>query len=558
MVRTNRTRRVTFALVLLIGGCDREDHSDQVPVRAADGDPGSTSEGAPASGSAGSAAHPAGMQRSGETRGPGIGGGPADGGLSRPPSPPVNTDTGDRDAGTPPIADPLDAGMAADTSALGTAPAFAWSSARLVADVELPLTLDVAIGADGNAVAAWDQANAANTDVRASYYSAATGSWGAPTQMDPGASLVKTTGAQVGLDAQGDGVVLWHREPEEFVTAVVWGNRYDAHAGAWGQAQRVSSGYGMMPELIVEPDGSASAVWVAMDGLSIALMHSSYDVANANWSAASRLDQGRGVVAAALQLVATAPEGDAVVAWTQGDLLTGIVTAHARHKSSGSTSWGPPEQFARDATMTGNTTLIATDVALNDAGTTFVVWQDSESDSTTTVWTSRYDERTRMWGEVQRLGHEEMENAKLPQVVVDAVGNAIAIWTGYNGRFHSVWVNHYSAATGRWGTAESLASELDATSTDPQVGVDGDGNAVVIWSKQAPEGQTIWTRRYSVADASWGSAARIDLGDNLESYSHRLAVAPSGEALLIWAGEVRGVYANHYTQQGRSAVRTSD
>ena len=277
-----------------------------------------------------------------------------------------------------------------------------------------------------------------------------------------------------------------------------------------------------------------------------ALTASRYDAANGRWGTEEVFDRAAGIAAVAFPAIASTPNGAAVVLYTQGDLLAGAVTAHARRSSAQSPTWDSPELVTRDRTPVGNTTLITTGVALNEAGVTFAVWQDQEDERVMTVWVNRYDPGSKTWSEGERLGRQEMELAQVPQVAVDPLGNAIATWSAYEGEHEQIWATRYRAEDERWTGPEILDSAPDADMTRPQIGVDEQGNAHVVWTRFGAEGQTLWVTRFDAGNASWDAATPLDLGTLAEGAEPKLVVSPSGEALLAWMSWDGGVYANHY------------
>ena len=421
-----------------------------------------------------------------------------------------------------------------------------WGLAVQIADTEGPFSVNAAMDVNGNAIASWTNFQEDPEGVYANYYDADVGRWWNATLVERVDHSLKAASPQVGLDAKGNALVVWHRESEDLVSSQVWGNRYDADKKAWDQARRVSSGTGMLTELVVHPSGDATGLWTRIDGLSISLATSHYEVEAREWSAAEDFERSSGIGASIIPIVATSREGAAVVAWTKGDLLTGTVTAQARRLAVGASSWGIAEEVARDTTMVGNTTLIVTGAAINDAGTAFVVWQDAEQEQVTTVWVSRYDESLGVWGEPERLGLPGMEVAQLPQIAVDPAGNAIAVWGAYVQEHQQVWVNHYRANVGRWEGAQVLESDSDANCLAPQIGVDDMGYAILVFTRQNVDGEAVWSNRYDALTERWESSIPLDLGGLSEGAEPRLAVSPNGEAVVVWMNWSGGVYANHF------------
>ena len=458
----------------------------------------------------------------------------------------------ERSAGSGPMEESLDGDVDAGT-AMVSEPAAAespasegWGPAVRIADSSGPFSVNAAIDVNGNAVAAWTDLFDELEGVYASYYDAAAGTWAPATLVERADRPVRAVAPQVGLDARGNAMILWHRETSDLVSSEIWGNRYDVETRAWAGAERVSSGNGALAELVVDPSGDATGLWATFDGLSISLLASAYDGQTGKWSEAEAFEQGSVAGTSIIPIVASAPGGAAVVTWTEGDLFAGALTAQARRWVAGAGSWNSAEEVARDTTFIGNASLIATGAAVNDAGSAFVVWEDAEQDQVVTAWVNRYDEKLDAWSGGERLGHQDMELAYLPQVAVDPMGNAMAVWAAVADERLQVWVKRYRAAEDRWEAAEVLASDSEASCTHPQIGLDEVGNATLVWTKKGDDGETLWSNRYDVAKESWGAATPLDLGDLSEGTEPWLSLAPNGEAVLVWISWEGGVYANHY------------
>lgn len=197
--------------------------------------------------------------------------------------------------------------------------------------------------------------------------------------------------------------------------------------------------------------------------------------------------------------------------------------------------------------------------------------------------------------------------ADQPRVVIDAAGNATAIWRQRDGGVsrHSVWASRRPAggawsapvavessdndiphaalavepasgrvmavwgeltnggievrarpadATGTWGTT-ALISAAGRNVGSVHVGMDAAGNAVAVWS-QTDTGSTnsVWSNRYAVA-SGWGSAVRV-ANDGEQDLDPSLAVAGNGQAVVVWSRLGSGIWANRADANGNWGTRT--
>jgi hypothetical protein len=138
-----------------------------------------------------------------------------------------------------------------------------------------------------------------------------------------------------------------------------------------------------------------------------------------------------------------------------------------------------------------------------------VVWENERN-----VWANRYVTSTNSWGIPVQIETNEGD-AVVPQVAVDASGNAVAVWQGSNENlpiegFYNIWTNRYNVSTNSWGTP-TLSETTSSQAWNPQVGIDATGNAIAVWSQQN-DGQVynVWANRYTAGTNSWGTAVFIE------------------------------------------------
>jgi hypothetical protein len=81
----------------------------------------------------------------------------------------------------------------------------------------------------------------------------------------------------------------------------------------------------------------------------------------------------------------------------------------------------------------------------------------------------------RNWAAAQNEG----ESASEPHVAVNFAGDAVTVWKRYNG---TRWVIQGAARPrgGAWRPAENVSSEANSSS-EPEVAVDPQGDAVAVW-----------------------------------------------------------------------------
>jgi len=187
------------------------------------------------------------------------------------------------------------------------------------------------------------------------------------------------------------------------------------------------------------------------------------------------------------------PDGDPVTySWSQvsgpGVSLTGNESAIASFiptkvgayefqltvQSNGS-SWrdmGPITNFY--GLETGDPQL-----AMNAGGDASIVFPYPDNPTAGEIWAKRYS-RSVGWGKEAPI-HNVSWEARDPQIALDSAGNTIAVWSQWDGANWSIYTNRHVPSMG-WGTVDRVElSSGDAVT--PQVAVDTGGNAVAVWTQ---------------------------------------------------------------------------
>lgn len=211
-------------------------------------------------------------------------------------------------------------------------------------------------------------------------------------------------------------------------------------------------------------------------------------------------------------------------------------------------------------------------VAFNAAGEGMAVWYQANG-TVGGIWSSHYVAATG-WEAATLVAAMPNFNGGLPQVVMDASGNATVVWqqfdteqcinifgfsnpcTGYN-----VWASRYVAGAG-WGTPTKIENNSPDKTFDelPQIEVDVNGNVIAVWESTSFTATTVWANRY-VIGTGWGTASQIGSGNtNSVSVNPQVAIDGSGNGFVVWSqynGGVLNIWGNRYaagTSWGTAAL----
>ncbi|MGZ6636987.1 MAG: hypothetical protein ACXVII_29220, partial [Solirubrobacteraceae bacterium] len=320
-----------------------------------------------------------------------------------------------------------------------------------------------------------------------------------------------------------------------FVVALSVAAMLPASAGAatWGTPTTVASSADVQFQLAMGADGTAAVTW-ASDGA----VRAAVKRPGRPWGSPVRVSDGRFMVAR--PAVAVSGRGEVIVAWVQSATgngrpapITGPLTIRARARGA-SGRWGTIRQIG----TTGHFIEAGIDLAANAQGQTIAVWRGVRklaNGRSTQAVQSAFRRPSQAFGGTQTIRDPESERMTVSGQVValDSHGTAYA---AYNAGTSPVvrLATRVRGASGSWHAPRDLAA---APSSNPVIDVTADRTAIVAWraSELDSEGNGIQSglldARSRAPDGTLGASQRLSA---TPTRNYRLAVAPSGEALLSW------------------------
>lgn len=292
----------------------------------------------------------------------------------------------------------------------------AWQTPVQLAETNDPGRPQVAFDAQGDALATWTTYSGHDAIEVSELPSG--GSWQTPTQIS--GSGEEAAGAQLAINAGGDAIVAWttwNGSSNHVVAAEL------PAGGTWQTPAQISNAGSedVNPQVAIDEQGDVVAVWEHNNGGQQVVQAAQMPAGGAWQSTASQLSES-GEPAYGPQLASNA-QGDAVVVWERWD-GNGYVDQAAQLPAGG--SWQTPVTFFSESDVDG----VAPHVAINARGDEVAVWMRWNGSSEIAEASELVAGGT--WQTPVELapGLEESEN---PRVEMTANGDAVAVWTGYNG-----------------------------------------------------------------------------------------------------------------------------
>jgi len=353
------------------------------------------------------------------------------------------------------------------------------------------------------------------------------------------ADLGVTSEPQIALDANGNALVVWSQS--DGTRDNIWAIRYETGNG-WGLAELIeidNAGNATRPQIAMDANGNALVVWDQSDGTRRNIWANRYDIDN-GWGVAELIETDNAGNAFDAQIAMNA-DGNAMVVWAQSDGTVGNTDFNiwAKRYEVGS-GWGVAERkrIGTDNAVGAN----RPQVVLDADGNALAVWFEVGG-----IWASRYVIDSG-WGGAELITNP-LDGAAWPGIAMDAKGNALAVWRDFKDGRHNIWANRYVVGGG-WSGAELIGTDaVGAFAFDPQIAVDADGNAVALWTQNDRGRFSIWGSRY-VVDNGWNKAELIEVDNAGGAFDPKIAMDASGNALAVWrqddGTDIWDTRANHY------------
>lgn len=345
----------------------------------------------------------------------------------------------------------------------------------------------------------------------------------------------------VALTASGDAIAVYSQPYFESASGwsgigahlrtLVNSRRYNHRTGAWSAARPISvNGWSFAghPDIAVDSNGNAIAIW---------------DEDSQIW--ARRFDAALGAweTSATNLSVTYVPHRRIVVdgsniftfLWVENS------TVYARRFNATPNTWDASIRIGHDPAVLPGASDPQVDV--NNAGNVFVVWQQGTTlpDNTTrySIDSSSFDPVTNTWSAPATLT-ASASLVQSPRVAVDNAGNAMAAWlqTGTTGS--SLQTARFAATGSTWSAPMLTDQTGTGTIASIVLGMDGNGNAEVIWLDPATG---IVERRFDAATSTW-SGFNTTLGPKpyalMGAMSDSGYIALLGDATVKWSKAVWG------------------
>jgi hypothetical protein len=403
----------------------------------------------------------------------------------------------------------------------------------------------IAVNAGGVAYAVWSD----NRDGDADIYSApylALGVWGTNAKVNDDIDSKDQKSPALIVDSAGNAYAVWADGRNEDWNSDIY-CAYRPVSGMWGNDIKVNDDTGIAnqrsPSIALDDSGNAYAVWE--DGRNEDYgydIYFAYRPTGGGWSANARVNDDVSDpldgVWQAVPAIAIDGSGNAYVVWEDERSREDDADIYFAHRPAGGT-WTTNERI--DDAL-GTATQYGPDIAVDGVGNAYAVWADRRNGDSDVYFAYRPAGGT--WSEGVRVNDDPgAADQWSPTIAVDGAGNAYALWTDErNGGYSAQDIYFaYRPAGGSW----SANAKVNDTPSAPEqwvgnIAVDGAGNAYAIWDCEIGEDYDVYFA-YRPAGGSWGASVKVndDVGTEWQLSPH-IAVDEMGNAYAVWEDDRNG------------------
>jgi len=149
------------------------------------------------------------------------------------------------------------------------------------------------------------------------------------------------------------------------------------------------------------------------------------------------------------------------------------------------------------------------------------------------------------WGAAELIAADKTRDVFWPQVTLDNNGNALVVWVQKEGARTNIQATRFNGSG--WGTAELIETDHEGDSLWPQIALDNRGNALAVWAQSDGARTNIRANRFNGSD--WGNAKLIETDNKGDALWPQIALDNRGNALAVWAqndGVHTNIWANRF------------
>jgi len=437
-----------------------------------------------------------------------------------------------------------------------------WGSAKNIVNVTsktIFLDPQVALNSAGQAISTWVQDDGSVTSqhhLYSSHYNLESKTWSPAKRIDDdhqGYRQILGIGSppKIALDSIGRGLAVWQQLDglsNTVTVSSIRSKRFDPVLNDWENKKSIliesnDQGGSRSPQLAMNSDGRAIAVWLRFDGTVLSVSANYYDPENNKWGVSEYIESNPG--RAFNPHVAINSKGEGLAVWSQID-TAGVINIWANYFNSVTNGWNGAKLIGRKDQGDAGWAK----VAISSSGLGIAIWpQDNISGDQSSIWANYFDAGTLTWGNNNQAVLVETANtgnAIEPQIVMDSFSQGVAVWRQFDeSKVYSIFANYFDPIKKEWGVARPIELNSGDANT-PQIALDPAGQGIVVWTQREnfQSKQFVWATRFDSANKNWGDVEAIGETDSI--YSPSVALDKMGHGFAIWKDSFNVIKENRF------------
>lgn len=324
-----------------------------------------------------------------------------------------------------------------------------------------------------------------------------------------------------GMDSEGNTIVVW-TEFDGVNTKIQ--SAFLPKGGLWITLGTISSfsgeSVGVNPNVAVNADGTAVAVWEESINESYSTVKASMLLKNRKWTLPVALSAPSLTYTGKLPQIALNSSGLAVAVWLTNNNFINTVQAATLHFGG---YWSAPVNLSPLSSDINNP-----QISLDNDGNAIAIWYDKTQQAVQTACLSQ----GKTWSPPTTLS--DNVTYSLPQVSMNPSGYAVATWEKSNGSYFSIQ-SSTKLPGGAWSTPVEISTH-DFGAYSSKVAVDVNNHAVAVWEQQTEKdsmNNAIIQASYLPFGGNWTAPVNLS-ATNGRSLAANVAFDHQGNAYAIW------------------------
>lgn len=341
-----------------------------------------------------------------------------------------------------------------------------------------------------------------------------------------GLALIPQNGQVLAPSIASDGsknlLAVWQQKEDQ--NYIIKGAKLPFGSSTWQLTGNISEAdqNGYSPEIVTDKNGNSLVIWSSSDGSEVIIKGAKLANGSNNWIKTSDLSIPSFDFLSVMPQLVMDENGNALALWVRFDDDNFII--QGAWLPNGTGDWMP----TIDLSVSGQDSF-KPQVAMNGNGYAVAVWE-SFNDNQRIIQSATIKMGSTFWTPVEDVSHDE--SAGSPQVAIDALGNAKAVWTYFNGSNIQIKSAILKMGATSWTKPQDL-SDSGQNSSSPCIGMDPKGNAVALWTRYDGNHYIIESSKCS-KDGDWEKANTLSEKGG-EAEKPQVAVDKSGNIVAVWS-----------------------